>query len=184
MVFAKSVALATAVIGDVRPDQLDDPTPCADFDVRTMLSHLVMVLRRTAALGRGDDPLAIGLVEGVADDGWQAAWRDAAHDLQDAWSDDSVLTRIMVLPWAELPGGEILLAYASEVTVHTWDLARATGQEPAFDDAVVGLAMAAMEQMLPVEGRDDEWVPFGAVVEVPAGAAPIERLVAYTGRRP
>ena len=34
IVFARAMATATDVIANVRPDQLDGPTPCGEYDVR------------------------------------------------------------------------------------------------------------------------------------------------------
>jgi uncharacterized protein (TIGR03086 family) len=197
-VFAKAVALAGDVISAVRADQLDGPTPCPDYDVRALLGHLVTVLGRVAALGRGDDPFALPGVD-VADDGWVQTWFDAVHDVQAAWSDDEALTRVMRLPWAELPGAGLLAAYTAEVTLHTWDLATATGQQPPWDDRVVVVAYEAMRRALPGEGRTAileavvarmparsraGGLPFGEPVEVGADAPLIDRLVAWSGRRP
>jgi len=197
--FARAVDLGASVIGGVRADQLGDPTPCTDFDVRGLLDHLVTVLERVAALGRGDDPFALPTRPGVADDGWLAAWRHAAHGVQAAWTNDAVLTTTMRLPWATMPGAVMLLTYLGEVTVHTWDLATATGQHPDWDDAVVGAADEAYRRALPPEGRAgmvqairDELPPelrntpspFADPVAVPDGAPMIDRLVAWSGRRP
>ena len=196
--FGRAVSLAGSVIASVRPDQLDDPTPCTDYDVRALLDHLMTVLHRVAALGRGDDPFALPGVD-VADDGWVEAWFDAARDVQAAWSDDDALTRVMRLPWAELPGAGLLAAYTAEVTLHTWDLATATGQQPPWDDRVAVVAYEAMRRALPGEGRTAileavvarmpahsraGGLPFGEPVEVGADAPLIDRLVAWSGRRP
>ena len=197
---AKAVALGGDVIAAVRPHQLHDPTPCEEYDVRQLLGHLVGVLRRVAAIGRGEDALGVPVeLDGGADDGWPQAWSDAAHEVQAAWSDDATLQRPVRLPWAELPGGATLLMYTSEITVHTWDLATATGQQPAWDPQVVEAAFVAIRRGLPAEGRRARFAairqgmpperggfadPFGEVVDVPADAPLIERLVAWTGRRP
>src|SRR4051795_1587604 len=47
--FATAVATAVDAMSAVRPDQLAAPTPCTEFDVRTLLGHLLSVLRRVAA---------------------------------------------------------------------------------------------------------------------------------------
>ena len=43
----------------------------------------------------------------------------------------------MSLPWQQGTGADILCGYLSELTVHTWDVAAATGQEPAWDGEVL-----------------------------------------------
>jgi uncharacterized protein (TIGR03086 family) len=183
MTFGKAVALGSAVIAAVRPDQLDGPTPCDDFVVRDLLGHLVTVLRRVAAMGEGGDPFAVPFVTEVADGGHADAWRSAAHAVMAAWTDDATLDRVITLPWTMMTGAETLEIYANEVTLHTWDLAVATGQQPAWDHDVVRRAALALADKLP-PGSDRAEVPFVAEVAVPADAPPIARLVAYSGRRP
>lgn len=198
--FAKAVDLGGQVIAGVRPDQLHDPTPCSQYDVETLLAHLVGVLRRVAALGRGEDALALApFVHGVAADGWTEAWAAAAHDVQQAWSSSATLARTVRVPWGETSGGAALGVYVGEVTTHTWDLATATGQHPAWDDDVVRAALAATRQALPAENRTQRFreaiekmpperrpsgFPFAEAVEVPADAPLIHQLVAWNGRRP
>ena len=183
-VFAKAAALAGSVIEQVRPEQFQGPTPCTEFDVQALLAHLVGVARRVGVVGRGRDPLGPEMiVEGVPDDGWGAAWEAAAQDAEAAWRDDAVLDRDAVLPWATMPGRAALAIYVAEVTLHTWDLAVATHQQPAWDDQVVGAALATMQRALPADYRGDD-IPFGPVVEVAAGAPIVEQLAGWTGRRP
>jgi len=197
-VFARAVALATAVIGRVGPQQLDNPTPCDDFDVRGLLGHLVTVLRRVAALGRGDDPFAPHVLAAVEGDRYYRTWLAAAHDVEVAWTDDAVLTRTMRLPWAELSGAAMLVSYVNEVTVHSWDLATATGQRPAWDPQVLSLAFDGI-RFMPGQNRSalfeglragmpdeisDFADPFADAVPVPDDAPLIDRLVAWNGRRP
>jgi len=197
-VFAKAVAVGGDVVAAVRPEQLGNGTPCPDYDVRALLGHLVTVLHRVSALGRGADPFDLPLVV-VADDGWTEAWFDTADEIEAVWSDDAVLGRPMRLPWAELPGAGILAVYTAEVTLHTWDLATATGQRPAWDPEVLEVAYASMRRSLPAEGRAaifeavaarmpagarEAGAPFGEAVPVAGDAPLIDRLVAWTGRRP
>jgi uncharacterized protein (TIGR03086 family) len=197
--FARAVDLGGSVVDAVRPDQLARPTPCSDLDVRGLLDHLITVLERVTALGRGDDPFDLSPRGEVADDGWGAAWRHAARAARSAWTDDAALARTVRLPWATMPGAATLLSYLGEVTVHTWDLATATGQRPEWDGTVVGAAYQAYVRSLPPAGRAgmvqgirdqlppelrDEPSPFADPVEVADGAPVIDRLVAWTGRRP
>jgi len=197
--FARAVDLGGQVIGAVRPEQLDAPTPCTDLDVRHLLDHLVEVLHRVAALGRGEDPFALPATGDPSDDGWLAAWRAASHDVQAAWTDGAVLEREMSLPWITAPGGTVLLHYVSEVTVHTWDLATATGQMPTWDDQVLQAAFSSIRAALPAENRRATFeavlagmppelrrtaMPFAEAVPVAADAPLLHRLMAWTGRCP
>jgi uncharacterized protein (TIGR03086 family) len=191
----RAIATGRVVVAGVRSEQLTDPTPCPDMDVRTLLTHLVGVLDRVAALGNGEDPFAVA-ESPVADDRWAAAWTEAGRRAADSWSDDALLERPMALPWIEGSGAEVLTSYFSELTVHTWDLATATGQQPDWDDTVVTAALGA-RQILPAENRralfeeisnamglDEVAVPFAEAVPIPDDAPAIDRLVAWNGRDP
>ncbi len=147
----RAIATGGAVIAGVQPDQLTAPTPCPEMDVRAMLCHLVGVLDRIAALGNDDDPFSVIETHAPADD-WSDAWATSGRHAADAWSDDAVLERPMALPWIQGSGAEVLTSYFSELTVHTWDLAAATGQQPHWDDTVVTAALEA-RQILPAENR-------------------------------
>ncbi len=200
--FGRAVAVATATIAAVEPDQLDLPTPCAELDVTALLGHLVGVLNRAAAMGRGEDAMAVPETIDGADVVWDEVWADAATAAEEAWRDDAALARTVVLPWATLPAGAALLGYLNEVVVHTWDLARATGQHPSWDDDVVAAAFAAISAVLPADGRSELFermmaavdtsevpdgfaiAPFAEAVAVGPYATPIDRLVAYNGREP
>ncbi len=190
----RAIATGGGVIADVRPEQLTDPTPCTDMNVRTLLTHLISVLDRIAALGNGEDPFAITETT-VPDDRWADAWKESGKRAANAWTDDAVLERPMALPWIQGSGADVLATYFSELTVHTWDLATATGQQPEWDDTVVTAALEAARQILPAENRralyeeistamglDEVAVPFAEAVPIRDDAPAIDRLVAWNGR--
>ena len=194
-ILERAIATGGVVIAGVRPAQLTNPTPCTDMNVRTLLAHLIGVLDRIAALGNGKDPFAVTETH-VPDDRWVDAWNESARRAADAWSDNAVLERPMALPWIDGSGAEVLASYFSELTVHTWDLATATGQQPDWDDTVIAAALDA-RQILPAENRralyeeistamglDEVTVPFAEAVPIPDDALAIDRLVAWNGRDP
>ena len=192
----RAIATGGAVVAGVRPEQLTDPTPCTDMNVRILLTHLIGVLDRVAALGNGEDPFAVPETT-VSDDRWADAWNEAGIRAADAWTDDAVLERPMALPWIQGSGADVLASYFSELTVHTWDLATATGQQPEWDDMVVTAALESARQILPAENRralyeeistamglDEVAIPFAEAVPTPDDAPAIDRLAAWNGRDP
>jgi uncharacterized protein (TIGR03086 family) len=194
-VLDRAIATGGAVVGAVAPDQFTAPTPCSEMDVRALLGHLVAVLGRIAALGDGGDPFSV--IEALAPhDEWSDAWATAGAAATVAWRDDAALERPIALPWIEGSGADVLPSYVSELTVHTWDLAVATGQRPHWDDAVVAAALAS-RPIMPAEDRralfaeisaamglDEVAMPFAEAVPVPPEAPAIDRLVAWNGRDP
>ena len=181
--FFATARTACDVVAAVSPAQLQDPTPCTEYDVRALLGHVVAVLRRVTSVAAGIPATGPApLVTDVADDGWGAAARAALGELETAWSDPAVLGREMRLPFGTVPGAAALAMYTGEVSTHTWDLAVATGQSPAWDDGILTGALAAVRSKLPAERGPG--IPFAAPVAVPDDAPAIDRLVAWQGRDP
>ncbi len=193
---ASALETAQGVVSGVRTDQAHDQTPCAEFEVGRLLDHLVLVVERVGALGRGESFMAIEEVHRT--DGWAEDFASAATACVAAWADEESLERTVVLPWTQLPGAAALRIYLSEISVHTWDLAVATHQQPTWDERVLEESLDAMHAQLPAEGRRQVIeeaiksmppgtpvsVPFEDAVPVPEHAPLIDRLVAWTGRRP
>jgi len=197
--FASALDTAGAAIAAVRPDQLTNPTPCAEFDVRELLGHLTGVLLVVAAVGRGEDPFSVPDEALATDDGWTARFETNRARLEAAWKDGEALDRPTLIPWASESGAVALLTYTNEVTVHTWDLATATGQDPAWDPDVLEVANQEVGFVLPSEDRAEVFAefkknlspefanvpdPFLDAVPVPEDAPLIDRIVAWSGRRP
>lgn len=195
--FATAVATARPVIDAVRPDQMTLPTVCSEFDVRGLLGHMLVVFDRITALGNGDDPMAINEAVVVTDDAWSAEFEAAAHRVQAAWADDAKLGQLMVLPWATAPGAAMVCMYTSELTVHTWDLAKATDQAAQWDEPTLQVALQTALQALPPGDREARFAemakdmpqiagrpPFRSAVEVAEQASTLDRLIAWYGRRP
>ena len=196
-VYARATKLTAQTMRAITAEQYDLPT-CTAMSVGQLCEHLVMVQRRVACAGRGqgvaDWPIDAA---DVASGEWAEAFTEASHDVQAAWSAD-VLDRPTQLPWGEFSGREVLAVYANELSVHTWDLARATGQQPEWDGDVLEVSLAAIHSQLPDADRQPMWdalaaqmpegvpweSPFGNAVAVSDDAPTIDRLVAWNGRQP
>jgi uncharacterized protein (TIGR03086 family) len=71
--------------------------------------------------------------------------------------------------------------YTSDVFMHTWDLARATGQDDRLDAEFCAAMLAGM---LPMEEIIRSSGQYGPAVPVPADADPQTKLIAFIGRDP
>ncbi|MEU4172437.1 TIGR03086 family metal-binding protein [Streptomyces sp. NPDC026665] len=183
--YTRAAAQIASLIATVRPEQLDGVTPCAEFDVRLLLSHLVGGARRIAVIGAGGDGLAVRpFADGVPDDGWGAAYDEAGEQVRVAWADDARLDAVVRVPWGEVPGRIALAGYVMEAVTHTWDLSEALGRPLELDPELAEFALTIATRVLPDEGREDPGLPFGAVVPAPEGADAYGRLAAWTGRGP
>jgi uncharacterized protein (TIGR03086 family) len=199
--FAHAHLTLRALVDGIRPDQLDGPTPCDEHDVRSLLGHVLTVYNRVTALGNGTDPMDMpDVVTGVADDAWPSEFLAAAHRVQAAWTDSAKLGQLMVLPWATAPGAAMVAMYTSELTVHTWDLAVATGHTVQWHEPTVQLALQTALQALPSGDREAYFAemakdpkfrpelairpPFKNIVAVSDDASTLDRLIGWYGRQP
>lgn len=165
------------LVDGVRRDQLELPTPCSEWDVRTLIGHLVRGNLNTAAAAEGtprnQNPIAdIG-------DAPITAYRESADAVRQAWSDRSQLDAMYQSPFGEIPGRALLTLRLADNVTHGWDLAKATGQAPHYDDVVqtaLDFVTGQFGAERPLNG------PFKAPVAVPENAAPIDHLAAYLGR--
>ncbi len=181
----RAMSQTETIVAAVEPAQLTLATPCDDYDVRALLSHVVGGLNRIALMGEGADALAVPPVTGgVPDDGWLAAYRSAHARVNAAWADDARLGALIEVPWGKVPGRIALSGYIQEILAHGWDLAKATGQPTELDPELATWTLAIAQRILPPEPRGTQEIPFGPVVSAPPGAGPYTQLAAWLGRRP
>lgn len=183
--YTRATEQIAALVATVRPEQLAGPTPCAEFDVRTLLSHIAGGTRRIAVVGAGGDGMAVRpFLDGVEDDRWSAAYDEVRTEVQKSWADDARLDALVTVPWGEAPGRIALSGYVMEAVTHTWDLSESLGRPLALDPELAEFALGIARRVLPDERRDDEELPFDSAVPTPEGADAYGRLAAYLGRRP
>ncbi|RZS43755.1 uncharacterized protein (TIGR03086 family) [Herbihabitans rhizosphaerae] len=163
----------------------DVPTPCTEYDARTLIAHLDAVLRRIAIVFTGGDvSTAPTVTSGVPDDGWAERWKDSRAELETVLAGDAVLDGTVTVPWGIVPATSALGSYCTELATHAWDLARAIGRPDLLDDSVAAHCLPVAMQYLPAAIREDEGVPFGPVVAVSDDAPAFDRLAAWMGRDP
>ena len=170
-------------IDEISSADLGKPTPCAEFDVRTLLAHLVAVLRKLAVV-RNDGVMADvpdPAVDVAGDE--TGAFRRARAELERLWASasDAELDVDRTLAWGTMTGRDVLDAYAHEFTVHAWDLSRVTGRGDALDPVLAESALDWYSRNVPADGRGAGG-PFGPVVPVADDADPATRLAAFVGR--
>ncbi|GGF38285.1 TIGR03086 family protein [Marmoricola endophyticus] len=183
--FATATTELARVVAGVRDDQLSLPTPCPGWDVADLVDHVQGCARGFTAAARkqdlDDDPPE---PDGTnLDAGWREAIAAELETLAAAWRDGDAWEGRTRIAGVEQSGAECAATALDEVVVHTWDLARATGQDCSLDPAAVAGALAfarAVSQQAP------DGVPglFGPAVEVPSDADAETALLALTGRDP
>lgn len=173
----RSISYALGRVGEVRPEQLADPTPCAHWDLRALLWHAadsLSMLIEGGAHGRiglrppadGADPLL--------------AFRDRAAAVVGAWSRPAS-RRTVRIGDAVLPSAVVASAGALEIAVHGWDIAQTCRGTPAIPESLASELLALCPWLIATAGRTPMFAP---AVPVPDKARAGDRLVALLGRDP
>ncbi|MDG4803537.1 TIGR03086 family metal-binding protein [Micromonospora sp. WMMD980] len=102
----------------------DRPTPCPEYPVRDLLNHLFEVAVNFQAMARREEVDWSGGVDHLTD-GWRDRFATETQRLVEAWSDPDALEGVS--PGMGLPQETVGLMALIDLTVHGWDLARATG---------------------------------------------------------
>ncbi len=162
----------------VTPDRLAAPTPCAEFDVRALLNHILTwgPVLEAAARKEPAAPAEPTAAKPAAAFGGQLQRTVTAWSEQDAWEGSTTMGGPDPMP-AALIGGMVV----SEIVVHGWDLGRALGQHPYWDPAVLGFALG--EVMATAELGRGMGI-YADPVPVPEPAPVLDRLLGITGRDP
>jgi uncharacterized protein (TIGR03086 family) len=179
-------SLAT-LVGEVRDDQLGDPTPCTDLSIADLLDHIAMLgpaftAAARKALGELTDrppPPADGSRLAV---GWRERIGHDLRSLAGAWRDPDAWTGMTRAGGVDLPGEVAGLVALDELVLHGWDLAMATGQRFVCDDGSLRAVQGFVEQFSG-DGHDEERQGlFGPELPVPADAPLLTRVLGMAGR--
>ena len=156
------------------------PTPCPDFDVHRLVAHLVGGLQDItgAAEGRPAHGFAQPSIERAEA---APAYLAAGHAAVAAWSVPGRLDADYAMPWGLARGAHLVGFLVLEQVVHGWDLCTALGRPVRIDAEAVtiadGVARAMVSDAMRAPGM------FGPEITPQATATPLEKLVAFLGRR-
>ncbi|WP_427131005.1 TIGR03086 family metal-binding protein [Pseudarthrobacter sp. S9] len=172
-----------AVIAPIRPGQAALPTPCASWDVESLVRHVVAQdLPHFIVSARGETPDWTSPPDELGAD-WLRQFLNGAQLLLGIWA-AADLDRPVAVPG----GGQAPLRgradhQITELAVHCWDVSRATATDVDLDPALAEHALAWSRRMLRPEFRGPDKA-FGVEVPVPEGSSVYDRLAGWFGRDP
>src|SRR5690348_18152880 len=170
------------LIAAVDASQAGWPTPCAGWDVRALVNHLAgPAMRNFLVAARGQTTDWTAPAEEIDGD-CAAVFRDRAAPLRTTCR-AADLRRLVAGPGGEAPLHSHADQQITELAVHDWDLARATGQEAGLDPALAEYAPGWSRGMLRPEFRGPDKM-VGVEVPVPDDAPVYDRLAGWFGRDP
>ena len=181
-----SAAAETARVVSGAPtgtEALDAPTPCPDWDLRTLLNHTILWTSYSAERRAHGESVAQELMDKdfAADPGFREDYARQISQAVEAWSDPQAWAGDRSVMGSATPATEVGAMLIMEMALHGWDVAKATGQEYHADDA---LAETVLETVQAQAEMFRKYQGFAAAIETKPDAPAFDRAVALSGRDP
>ena len=163
--------------------QFAQPTPCSDWDVRTLINHLILWTSYSLEARAHGGSVSQELTDRdfAAEPGYAAGYRAELDRALAAWAAPEVWERSLDVMGSATPAADVAALNLAEMVLHGWDLAAATGQRFQVGDAAATAALRA------VEANAELFRQYNGFAE-PVPAAPdapvLDRVLALSGRDP
>ena len=186
--YQQAIARAKEVVAEVKQEQLDYTTPCAEWNVHSLINHLIGGAELAAA-GLLGNPST--LTPGKAESSYisensagklSQAYQIESDGVLDAAAKPGALERSLPTPFGDMPMAQFMMGTALDQLIHTWDLAKATGQDVSLSPSLVEAAYPVLTSGFADMGRQGGFV--GPEVTVSDNASLQEKMIAYMGRQP
>ncbi|UUV27636.1 TIGR03086 family metal-binding protein [Amycolatopsis roodepoortensis] len=181
---APAAAEFAGILRGIGESDLSARTPCAEYDVRALLNHLLYWGPWLEAAGRKAPPPEVSSGEAEADlvgGGWLADIEKQTARLVDVFGTPEAWQGQTTFGGNPMPASMAGYMVLDEFVFHGWDLARATGSKfsvlPEVADAVYAIALEIGDQARAMK-------VYGEEVAVADGATTFERALGATGRDP
>ena len=182
----QAVRASVELVGRARPADMARPTPCADWTLHGLISHMTAQHYGFAAAAAGDGDLARWRPRRLSSDP-AADYRASAATVLAAFSADGVLDRQFPLPefagGPSFPGRQAVSFHFVDYVVHSWDVAKALGLEVHFSGELLDAALRVARAVPGGEGRLAPGAAFSPAVAWRDGS-PLDQVVAVLGRFP
>lgn len=176
--FERAVATAGGVVAAIRDDQFGLPTPCSGWTVREVLNHLLGTLGWMVAVTTDGPMPEDGADHAGADP--RATFARVLADTAAGLARPGVPELTVQTSRGDQTGSALVGIAVMELFVHSWDLAKATGQSTDLDADLADRLAAQMAERL--GGRPREETPFDEPQPVADGACAADRLAGFLGR--
>ena len=178
-----AAAETARVVGNVNAGELDRKTPCADWDLRTLLNHTILWTAYSAEQRAYGKSVAEDLMskDFAAAPGFAADYQAQVARAVQAWSDPKAWAGGRSVMGSETPATDIAAMLIAEMVLHGWDIARATGQDYQCSQEL------ANELLQTVETQGEmfrQYQGFAAIVPAPDSADAFDRALSLSGRDP
>jgi uncharacterized protein (TIGR03086 family) len=167
------------VLANVSPEQMELPTPNEEWDVKTVISHMILGCDWATVHLRGGQGSWPPGADAIGDRDPHGVYADAADRMLAAFSEPGAVERTVNLGGGEMPASTLATIMVGQFLDHAWDLARASGQDtdraPDLYEAQIEHFRGAFAQ----SGRGDFHKEAQPVAD---SASAADRLAAFLGK--
>jgi uncharacterized protein (TIGR03086 family) len=169
------VAVIHHVLRGLEASDLSKQTPCKEYDVAQLADHL---MRSLAIIGSA---AGAQLPPRDLDAPLETQVADAAQPVLEAWRRRG-LAGMVELNSNQVPAAVPVGILSLELLVHAWDFAIATGRQVVVSEAVSDYVLEVAGKVITPATRNN--AGFAQPAAVGSFAPVLDRLIAFTGRRP
>ncbi|WP_253779729.1 TIGR03086 family metal-binding protein [Goodfellowiella coeruleoviolacea] len=182
----QAVHASLALVAQVSADDLTRPTPCPEWTLHGLLTHMTAQHHGFASAARGEGDPALWRSRPLGED-HVATYRESAERVLAAFAADGVLDRTFPLPefgpGAAFPGRLAISFHFIDYVVHSWDVARTLGRTVEFEPDLLTAALAVARAVPDGAARRKPGAAFAPAVAW-SGGSRLDEIVALLGRRP
>jgi uncharacterized protein (TIGR03086 family) len=176
----QAIASTRSALANVTPDQLQNATPCASWDVAALINHIVGGQHFFVSALKGEPP-ADDATDFASGD-FLAAFDAASSACLTEFGREGVMDTSFTLPFGEMPGAALMGLVTTDTFQHGWDLSKATGQPSDLAPELAAGILAQCQQSISDAFRGPEGAPFGPAKPASDDAPAADRLAAFLGR--
>lgn len=171
-----------AIVAGIPPDRWRDATPCAGWDVRALVNHVVSGNLWAAELAAGAtiDDVGGRLDGDLLGSDPALSYAESAKSAAAAFRRPGALDAPCAVSYGPVPGSVYAGHRFIDVLIHGWDLAAATGQDTTLDEGLMEACQKIVEPQLEAFRAAGA---FGDEIDTPDGASSQTRFLARLGRR-
>jgi uncharacterized protein (TIGR03086 family) len=166
----------------VAADRWGAATPCGDWDVTALVTHINVGNQMSVLLLDGADAATSVGPRAQPTEGSDpaTAYAETSAAQVAAFDADSALTTVVHHPAMDMPGDALLMFRALDLAMHGWDLATATDGDTTLDDELCQWLWGKLSPIAPMLAGSGL---FGTPQrELPEGATAQDTLLHATGR--
>ena len=185
---ARVVRATVSVVSLAGPADLARPTPCADWTLSELLTHMTAQHDGWAAAAGGDGGDLSRWQPGPPAADPVKEYAAAAGRVLAAFGADGVLERKFVLaelsPVLQFPAAQAISFHFIDYLVHGWDVARSLAVDYELEPDLLAAALPVAQAVPDGEPRKLGVVPFAPGIAVTGDLSVMDQIVALLGRSP